>query len=238
MLGSIVSAGLAWLAVAQTELVPTECDSRGPASDQTAWSATVKPKDARIHFLKSRAKDSQCPSGEAACLRKDYLVPDDNVLAWSRWGDTFCAMYTARNGTVTVGRLWGEALDFHGAGSAPRASDWVGHWRRDDEADIHIRRLDDTHLEIEGDASWGGHDPERVGNGGVNVGEIEPTQLRLTGHVLHLIAGRGNAPPVADAEHECTVDLQLQAGTLLAKDNRECGGMNVSFSGTYQRVAP
>ncbi|MEO7323284.1 MAG: hypothetical protein ABIW82_00485 [Dokdonella sp.] len=171
-------------------------------------------------------------------MSKAYLVPGNNVLAWSRWGDTFCARYTSKDGVATVGRLWGAALDFHGAGRAPVASDWAGHWRRDDEADIRIRRLDDAHLEIEGDASWGGHDPERVENGGVHIGEIELTRLRLTGYVLHFIAGGGNSPPAAGAEHECVVDLQWQAGKLLAKDNQQCGGMNVSFSGTYERVAP
>ncbi|MEO6688410.1 MAG: hypothetical protein ABIN56_04790 [Dokdonella sp.] len=165
-------------------------------------------------------------------------MPGDNVLAWSRWGDTFCATYTSRNGVVTVGRLWDVALDFHGDGRAPVTSDWAGHWKRDDEAEIYIRRLDDRHLEIEGDASWGGHDPDRVENGSVHIGQIELTRLRPTGHVLHFIEGSGNSPPAADAENECMVDLQRQADKLLAKDNGHCGGMNVSFSGTYQRVAP
>lgn len=59
MVGSIVSASLVWLAVAQTELLPNECDQRGPAPDESAWFATVKPEEPRIHFLKSRVMDSQ-----------------------------------------------------------------------------------------------------------------------------------------------------------------------------------
>ena len=238
MLASIASSTMMWFAVAQVSTADAECALQGPASTESAWSATVKSEQPRTHFLKSRLEDSRCPSADAACKKSSYLVPGDNVLAWSRWGDVFCTMYRSKKGSVTVGRLWDSALDFHGAGSAPNALDWTGHWVRDDEADLTIHRVDDGHLDIEGDASWGGHDPDRVANGGVHVGGIGSTRLRLTGYAIHFVEGKGNSPPAAEAEFDCTVDLQWRAGTLLAKDNGQCGGMNVSFDGTYQKVDP
>ncbi len=111
---------------------------------------------------------------------------------------------------------------------------------RDDEADLTILGLDDVHIEIEGDATWGGHDPVRVENGGVHVGEIALTRLRLTGHSIHFVAGKGNSPPEAGAEYECVVDLQWQEGKLLVTSSSSggCGGMNVSFDGTFERIDP
>ncbi len=213
MVASIMSAGLMWLAVAQAVAPNGECGTRGPAPDDSAWFATVNREQPRAYFLKSQAEDSQCPSAE-------------------------CAMFLSKKGSVTAGWFLNAGLDFHGFGSVPTASDWAGHWVRDDEASLDIRRLDDGHIEIEGQASWGGDDPVRVENGSVNVGEIESTRLRLTGYALHFIAGNGNSPPAPEGDYECIVDLQWQDGTLLVTDNSKCGGMNVTFSGSYDRVAP
>ena len=240
MLASTLSATLMLLAFAQVNSPDAECSPRGPKVEESAWSATVKREQPRVHFLKSREEDGRCPSMEGACEKRSFVVPGDHVLAWARWGDVVCAMYTSNKGVHTVGRIWVDALDYHGSGMAPTASDWSGHWVRDDEADITIRRLDDRQLEIEGAASWGGHDPVRVENGGVHVGEIALTQLRPTGYVIHFVAGSGNSPPAAETEYECIIDLKWQDGTLLVEDSQNggCGGMNVTFTGTYERVTP
>ncbi len=238
MLASPLSAALMWLALTQVTPPDAECNPSGPSPGESAWSATVKSEQPRAHFLKSRLEGNLCPSADEACKKSSYLVPGDNVLAWSRWGDIFCVMYTPKKGATTVGRLWDTALDFHGLGKAPTASDWAGHWVRDEQAELTIRRLDDGQIEVEGEATWGGNDPVRVKNGGVHVGEIGPTRMRLTGYAIHFVDGRGNSPPAAEAEYECAVDLQWREGKLLAKDNGQCGGMNVSFEGTYERTTP
>ncbi|MEO7935687.1 MAG: hypothetical protein ABIR27_05470 [Dokdonella sp.] len=175
---------------------------------------------------------------DEVCEKRSFVVAGDNVLVWAREGEVSCAMYTSKKGGVTVGWFAVATLDFHDSGKVPSARDWTGHWVRDDQADLTIRLLQDGQLEIEGDASWGGHDPVRVENGGVHVGSIEPTRVRLTGNAVHFVAGSGNSPPAPEAEYECVVDLQMQEGKLLAKDNWQCGGMNVSFEGPYERVAP
>ncbi|MEP6882592.1 MAG: hypothetical protein ABI866_11400 [Dokdonella sp.] len=238
MIASLLSAAAVWLAVVQIPTSDAECNPRGPSPNVSAWSATVQSDSARVHFLKSRTEDSRCPAVDDVCEKRSFVVAGDNVLVWAREGEVSCAMYTSKRGGVTVGRLSDSALDFHGSGKVPTALDWAGHWVRDDQADLTIQFLPDGQLEIEGEASWGGHDPVRVENGGVHVGEIELTRVRLTGHAIHFVAGRGNSPPEPEAEFECVVDLQLREGKLQAKDNWQCGGMNVSFEGTYERVAP
>lgn len=238
MIASTLSAALMWLVAAQVHSSNGECNPRGPSASESAWSATVKNDSARVHFLKSRTEDSRCPVSEAFCEKRGFVVPGDNVLVWAREGEVSCAMYTSKKGGMTVGRLSDTALDFHGSGDVPTALDWAGSWVRDDEADLTIRLLHDQQLEIEGEATWGGHDPVRVENGGVHVGSIELTRVRLTGYAIHFVAGSGNSPPAAEAEYECVVDLQLQGGKLLVTSslNGGCGGMNVSFDGTYERV--
>ena len=238
MVASIKSAGLMWLAVAQAAAPNGDCGTLGPRPDDSAWFATVNREQPRAYFLKSQADDSQCPSADDICKKRSYLVAGDNVLAWRRTGGMICATFVSKKGSVTTGWFLNAALDFHGFGSVPIARDWAGHWVRDDEASLDIRRLDDGHLEIEGQATWGGNDPVRVENGGVNIGEIESTRLRLTGYAIHFIAGKGNSPPATEGEYECIVDLQWQDGTLLVEDNSNCGGMNVTFSGSYDRVGP
>lgn len=238
MVASIVFAGLMWLTNAQAAAANAACDSRGSGPNDSAWSATVNSKQPRVHFLKSPAEDSQCPAAKDACKKAGYVVPGDHVLAWARKDGMTCAMYSSKKGSVTVGWLMDAALDFHGSGSAPTARDWVGHWERDGQASLDIRRLDDRHLEIEGYVTWGGNDPVRVANGGVHTAEIEPTRLRLTGFAIHFVAGSGNSPPVAEGNSECVVDLQWQDGTLLVHDLLNCGGMNASFAGSYDRVTP
>lgn len=238
-IGTLVGSAAGFsLSVAHAASQENLCDPRGPAPEESAWSATVKSDQARVHFLKSRSEDAQCPSTEQACNEQSYLVSGDNVLAWRRTGDFVCAMYTSKKGKVTAGHFGVAALDFHGSGTVPTVNDWVGHWVRDDEADLHIRRLDSRRIEIEGDASWGGHDPARVENGGVHTGEIERTSVRLTGYAIHFVAGQGNSPPVAEGGYDCIVDLQWNEGTLLVKDDFGCGGMNVTFSGNYERTVP
>ena len=238
MVASIVSAGLMWLAVAHAAAPNGDCDIRGPAPDDSAWFATVNRELPRAYFLKSQAEDSQCPSADDICKKRSYLVAGDDVLAWGRTGGMICAMFLSKKGSVTAGWFLNAALDLHGFGNVPTARDWTGHWVRDDEASLDIRRLDDGRLEIEGQATWGGNDPVRVENGGVNTGEIELTRVRLTGYAIHFIAGKGNSPPATEGEYECIVDLQWQDGALQVEDNSNCGGMNVTFSGSYDRVDP
>lgn len=72
---------------------------------------------------------------------------------------------------------------------------------------------------IKGNAIWMGENAEF---GQVNSGDIEGD-----------IAVRGS-----NGRYEkdgCTVDIIFSEDTLEAKDNGRCGGLNVSFTGTYAR---
>lgn len=214
------------------------CDTDGPTSGEPAWSAKIKSGMPPVHFLKSPRYDPRCPIVEEACRRTSYLVPGINVLVCKHRGEFACVLYTLPSGRSTTELIWTASLDLCRDGDLPAASEWSGRWNRDAEADIDFRRLDEADVGVEDDASWGSGDPVRAANGGIHPGTIEATRVRLTGHALHFVSGQDDAPPVADGEYEGVVDMQLKEGELRVEDNGNCGGMNVTLSGAYQRVTP
>ncbi len=124
------------------------------------------------------------------------------------------------------------------AAGAPGLDDWAGEWSTGEEEQITIV-VDGDVLEIDGYASYGGNDPDRVASGAVNVGSfsgVVPSSWIEAGNHLRF-AVDGGTPVAIDtaAEGSCTLDLVLEGDTLIAEDNNACGGLNVSFSGEYSR---
>src|SRR5262249_10604790 len=107
----------------------------------------------------------------------------------------------------------------------------------DREAQIIINSSGDE-VEVSGSAVWGSYDPERVKRGGVHVGELEG-KGRPRGQTLAIgyDPDRSDFPPGKDAPPDsCAAKLELHGRYLVVEDNRGCGGLNVSFTGTYVRV--
>jgi hypothetical protein len=117
------------------------------------------------------------------------------------------------------------------------ARQWDGNWQRDREARIVIKSHGDE-VEVSGSAMWGSYDPERVRRGGVHVGELSGTG-RPRGQTLAIgyDPDRSSFRPAQDQPPEdCAAKLDLYGRYLVVEDNRGCGGLNVSFTGTYVRV--
>ena len=83
---------------------------------------------------------------------------------------------------------------------------------------IVVTELGQNKIKIEGSATWEG--PNAAIDGDVYVGEIEGT-VTLTG-VTGIYEDNG-----------CEVELIFSKDKLKAKDNNQCGGLNVSFTGEY-----
>ena len=77
------------------------------------------------------------------------------------------------------------------------------------------------HLRVNGQAYWFGAvvKGERVVHEGAVEGEARTNENRL-----HITEGG------------CEVDLSLIGNFLNVQDNRECGGMNVTFAGVWQKT--
>jgi hypothetical protein len=116
---------------------------------------------------------------------------------------------------------------------------WVGAWTTGPEQSVTIRRGPEGMLSIEGFASWGASDPERVASGGVNVGEFQadvPTDWIVGNHLIFGVGVDGAIRPDAAEDFECVVQLEIRGAQLIATDNGMCGGHNVRFDGTYSRA--
>lgn len=167
-----------------------------------------------------------CPAPTAACRRKGYLVAGDRLVAWEAKGPLTRVTYLAP-GSDRPGEGWVETAALRRVPLAPpKASDWIGGWSGwESEIDI-TRAAKPGTFHLGGNATWGAHDPDRVKRGGVNTGMFG----------AEVAAPNGDRIAFADSEEPaCRIVLRLLGPYLLARDNGQCGGMNVTFSGIYRK---
>lgn len=165
-----------------------------------------------------------CPSEDAACLAKSYVLPGDLVIAARSFNGYRCILYRNEKnfagsaGYVPEGRL--EALP----AAEVKQKDWLGAWRMGDDS-ITLRAKGDK-LSASGEAYWPSANPSlKERPGGPNIGQMSG-----------VAAPKGNQVAFSDDEDECHVSLLLLPPFLLARDDNHCGGMNVRFDGVYLRA--
>jgi len=173
-------------------------------------------KGARAYFY---GEEEGCPSPAARCRQKAYLIPGDEVLTSRTFGEWVCAWYQPARGPETVGWLPANMLlraEF--VDPIPLAA-WLGTWNfYRNEVRLKPGRRAGA-LSVAGDATWMGVNPENVHVGELS-GEAEPSY-----NVLKL---------GADPE-DCQATLRLVGSYLVVSDNKQCGGVNVTFDGVYRR---
>lgn len=120
----------------------------------------------------------------------------------------------------------------------PDLSAWMGLWVAGEEQQIAIAPGESGGLAIEGYASYGATDPERVAIGAVNVGEVVgeiPGGWIRDGEVAFAFPGDAFVPVGEAGQYDCTIEMVLRGDVLEVTDNFMCGGLNVTFTGTYRR---
>jgi hypothetical protein len=199
----------------------------------------------RTHFIESRSeKLPSCPSSADACRRRAFVVPGDDVLAGPDQGGFTCVTYIAPD----VKQVRGQFAETNGflpsaalaevAVSPPAFADWSGLWARSAEAEITIKPWPDGRVWIDGHATFGALDPQRVRRGAINLGTLEG-ESRPVGHIVPLGVGYdGKLPPNRNDPGDCVARLRLVGRYMLVEDNAGCGGINVSFFGVYVRLKP
>jgi hypothetical protein len=207
------------------------------AADSAPQLKAVAPGQKRVHFVKEASGRTGCPNDTAACRAKEYLVANDRVVVTALRGAYACATFTggAPNFAATAGLLPLNALV-----DTPQAAegDWTGAWHSGEEQEIDIETAANGAIAIEGNATFGGSDPERVARGAVNVGQISATLTPANGKAAFSVGDDGEAAPYdADPGDDsvCRVRLWRLGPYLVAADNLVCGGMNVTFTGVYGR---
>lgn len=193
-----------------------------------AWLVQVKP-GARLAFFDDIEAAKPKPS-------RAYVVAGDVLVASDARGAFTSVTFVSPAGKTRSGWLQSTGLTRIGAGTS-----WQGAWKAwESEIEITPGRARGT-LHVEGSATWGAHDPQRVAIGAIHVGELA-VDTRSAGDRIAFSVDEGAesgtlARPLNDApdeEYRCRVQLRLLGPYLLAHDNGVCGGANVSFTGTYR----
>jgi hypothetical protein len=148
------------------------------------------------------------------------------VAIGKRDGDWTCVSHHGSGyGWMLTNRLQPIQPDLH-----PPVIAWTGAWTplglKKQPREAVTRLVISTssapgNLKVDGHAYWFGAvvNGERVTHEGAVEGEAQPNENRL--HI---------------AEGSCEVNFSLIGGFLVVQDNRECGGMNVTFTGVWQKT--
>lgn len=173
-------------------------------------------KNEKAYFYKDL---ENCPDGKN-CLEKSYVIAGDEVITSRNFGKYTCSWFQPNKGPETVGWILSEKLEFVEANSNPKLNDWLGTWKfYDNTIDIVISK-ERGNVSIAGDATWKG-----LGDN-VHIGELDSISEPV-----------GNVLKIGEKETDefaCKVMMRLVGKFLIASDNLNCGGANVTFSGVYQ----
>ena len=231
-LGVTTSSLLVWPVTASAQ---PSCVWTDLMSDQVQ-AATVVPGAPRVRFVGGSAESNSatCPGTGKACQTRAFVVPGDTVLTGLASGPYTCAGFVDTGGRhMTIDWLPTASLRALPP-AAPDAVDWTGHWVAPAQ-DITIKKDPDGTLSVHGDATWGESDPERVKNGGVHTGTVDGAMRPANGVLAFTQADKGTLPYAQGEQDDCRVRMVRRGPYLLAKDDNNCGGANVTFSGFYAR---
>jgi hypothetical protein len=193
---------------------PTTLCAEGPAATSFGLARiTGAPKV----YLK------HCPPGAAGCAEPPhapYVVAGDMVIVGPRAGDAVCVAKPNRQG-ATAGWVTEHQVQPQPTPPAPLAA-WAGHWTLAGGNTIDLKAQGGA-LAVSGAACWpacNGSGKGRVPNVGELDGKATPAGGRLR----------------IGSDTDCAAELWLVGPYLVVFDNLGCGGMNVSFTGIYQRA--
>ncbi|HEX8369492.1 MAG TPA: hypothetical protein VF604_13180 [Pyrinomonadaceae bacterium] len=174
-------------------------------------------KNEKVYFY---GDNRNCPN-DKNCRTKSYVIPNDEVIVSRRFGSWACGWYQPKKGSETVGWIALDKLEFKETNQNPAANDWLGKWNyAGNQIEIGKSKTADL-LTITGNAFWKG-----LGDN-IHVGELDD-QSKPAGNELK--TGENET-----GEYECKVTMRLLARYLVVADNLQCGGVNVTFSGVYQK---
>jgi len=201
----------------------------------------------RVHFVKDGSAQKGCPDAGPSCVAPLFVIQGDAVVVTGTKGEFACATHTgpAPKAASTSGWLPRDVLVVprpasHDAPGPGANKDWLGDWRSGPERRIRIRDKPDGRLDMEGEATFGARDPDRVKRGAVNTGDFSATVVPAGSHLAFLVGDGGRPlaydPQRAKKETLCGLLFWRLGPYLVAADNLQCGGVNVTFTGVYRRV--
>lgn len=220
LLAAILSLTLANAAAVHAAPEDLSCRNGDFPTGQQSFGLAKVSGTGRLNFLGDM---DGCPSEEARCRQRAYVVEGDVLLTGRSHGRYVCVFFANRGGG-DAGWAPRERLAPMPVPSSPLLSAWVGRWSDGD--DTITLKTDGGALVAEGEAYWPSAHPSRsAAPGGPNVGDLSGTARPSGDRVVF-----------SDGDPQgCTATLTLVEALLVVRDNDGCGGMNVSFTGVYRR---
>ena len=111
----------------------------------------------------------------------------------------------------------------------------MGDWNAPEKSIVIRRDANSGVLSVKGSATFGAQDPDRVKRGAVNTGEFEAMAKPNGSSLAFTVGARETLPYDKTIDADCSVRLRLLESFVLVLDNGRCGGLNVSFSGAYNK---
>jgi hypothetical protein len=162
------------------------------------------------------AKDKPCGSRQKA-----YLVSGDVVFAGPPNRGFRCAYYGASNGKIIAGFIPVDNLETFVEDSAMSIDFAIGTWKYENDS-IAIKAAAAGQVTGDGQAYYQTAET-------VNEGAFSANAPLAVGQ-KELVFKEGND------ESSCVVKLHRRGPYMVASDNGNCGGLNVSFNGVYTKA--
>jgi hypothetical protein len=181
--------------------------------------ASVKAvKGGRSYFYNDF--EENCPES-ADCKAKAFVVSGDRVIVSRERNGFACAWFTPAKGAGYVGWLKANELNYWPVNKRPGLALWYGTWRYA-ENEIKFEATGTRgYLNVVGTAFWKG-----LGDN-IHIGELA-NKGKVDGNVVEYSDG--------EDEYECKATIRMVGQFLVVRDNMNCGGANVSFSGVYRKA--
>lgn len=190
----------------------------GLFTDDTQFALATVGGKSRAYFYDD---NDGCPVTDSAkCRTSSYLVPGDTVVI-SRIRTKFACAFFPNDKGGTAGWIETRQLLLQPRDTREMPKAWLGGWNNSGNPQIRISK-DLGALRVDGEAYWPGP-PGTHDWPSTHIGEI--------GGRVELTGNKG----FYEDENLCEIRFTLLGDYLVAHDNRQCGGANVSFSGVYVR---
>jgi hypothetical protein len=222
-LAALLGAGLPDFPAALADEQPKaeqECLSYDSAYEN-APLFVVKPSsgEERAYLYKQTQpcpKDKPCGSRQMA-----YLVSGDVVFAGPPNRGFRCAYYGRSNGKIVAGFIPIENLNALVEDNGMSIDFAIGTWKYENDS-IEINAAATGQVSGDGQAYY--QTAETVNEGSFSA------RAPLAAGQKELVFKEGNNEP------SCVVKLHRRGPYLVASDNGNCGGLNVSFNGIYTKA--
>jgi hypothetical protein len=163
---------------------------------------------------------ADCANSNAKSCRNTALRRGTAIIISFSYTDFFCAYIPGINKggwiKTDVVRQASQRLFAN--------STWLGTWS-DYNDHLKIRSAPGGKVHVSGDAIWYGNIVDSTGYRSEHYGQVNFSAHPKNG-VLKL---------VPEDQYDCGIELIHVGDFLIARDNQNCGGSNVSFTGVYTR---